>query len=504
RQIHVPAGAQSIVDQQIYVHRENQREYIEVVRVSGAAPAKAAAKPADTPNAAAANSGPAAADENQKDVLVRIPTDRIGRNGIEIGKDEAERLANNDIRRLKVRGIEAKIESRFVPIVRLYSLGDDGTVDCRDAESGESVWMNRVGDRRLGYSKMGIDDKYLTVINGGNLIKLDVTNGTEIMSVRTTSTPLFGAVHSGGFSLVPTIRNGVEGYPLDDPTRVPFMEIVQGIALAPPSKSPSSTRVAWGTNRGFVYVMESSGTPSILFRLNTDGIVSGRIAAAEGDRFYFGSEAGQVYGIRATRTGTVLWSRPYGEPFYNSPMVIGKQVLLRSTYGTLYSLDTDSGIMTWPYTVANVDVLLGAFDGKLFVRLLSGGFSVINLETGKTINTFNELVPQTLLVNSQTNRLYLVGKTGAVQCLRPEGEMLPQFSVSIDAPAEKPDEESPSADEPAGPAAAFAGQAADADPFAAGGDADPFAGGGADPFGAGAGDAMADPFATDGADPFGN
>ena len=105
-------------------------------------------------------------------------------------------------------------------------------VDCRDAESGDSVWMVRVGDRRLGYLKMGINEDFLSVINGANLLKLDVKTGEQMQAVRTTNTPAFGAVHAEGWSLIPTIRSGVEGYPLDDPSRVPFMEMVEGTALA--------------------------------------------------------------------------------------------------------------------------------------------------------------------------------------------------------------------------------------------------------------------------------
>ncbi len=179
------------------------------------------------------------------------------------------------------------------------------------------------------------------------LLKLDVKTGEQMQETRTKGTPLFGAVHAGEFSLVPTIRGGVEGYPLSDPTRFPFMEMVEGMALAPPTKAPATTRVAWGTDAGFVFVMELQGTPSVLFRLNTDGIVSGRIAAATGDRFFFGSEAGRSMALRATRSGQVMWSRSFGEPFYNDPMVVDDRLLIRSTYGNLYCLGLDDGISTW-------------------------------------------------------------------------------------------------------------------------------------------------------------
>lgn len=484
RQLSVPAGAQSIVDQQLFVHIENQREYVEIVR-DGAPDPKVTASPN------------AKADE----VLIRIPTDRVGRSGVAIGKPEAERLARNEIRRLDYRGVKAKITSRTVPRVRLYTLSDDGTIECRNAETGEPIWLARVGDRRLGYGKVGVDGKYVSVVNGANVIKLDATNGTEISAQRTVNTPLFGAVIAGRFTLIPTIRNGVDGYPnyeTDDP---PFQEMVAGLALSPPAKSPTSTKVAWGTDRGFVYVMELSGTPSVMFRLDTDGIVSGGIAAGRGDKFYFGSEVGQVYGVRGTRSGKVLWSRPYGEPFYDQPVLLDDKLFIRSTYGNLFSINTDSGIMNWSYPVPSVGKILGAFDGKIFAQLMSGGFTAIDVESGKTIGNFFDLKPGLSLNNPQSNRLYFVTATGAVQCLRPTGTLLPGFNEVV---MSTPMSQEELTEEPAGPTGAFADQevmaTAETNPFGAEA--------GADPFGAAGGDAaMDDPFGTDapaadGADPF--
>ncbi len=312
--------------------------------------------------------------------------------------------------------------------------------------------------------------------------------------------------------MIPIIGGGVEGYPLYDPTRDPFMEIVEGRSLAMPTRAPDSSKVAWSTDRGFVYVMELLGTPSVLFRLNTDGIVSARVASASGDRFFFGAESGQVYGLRATRSGTVLWSQPFGEPFYSEPLVVDDQVLIRSTYGSLYSLSVDAGVMTWNQTIPNIAELITAFGGRLYATTLGGGLAVIDLETGKQLSVHNDVRPGRLLRNKFTDRLYLVSERGDVQCLRPENSVLPTFSVQVDPepPAEVQDKPKPKADTtPFGPAGndPFGAGGADpfgaggADPFGGGGGADPFGGGGgADPFGGGGGAPMDDPF---GGNPFG-
>jgi outer membrane protein assembly factor BamB len=497
RPITAPAGAQSIADQQLFVHETNPHEFVEIVALASGATAKPAPQPDAAAGAEAAN-----ADAPQGKVLVRIPTNRIGTNGKVLGLKEAQRLASNEIRRLKRRGIEATINVRTVPRVHLYSVSSDGTLESRDAETGEPIWMVRVGDRRLPYGAIGVNENYLSITNGANLIQVEAATGETIVEVATRGAPLFGAINSGEYAMIPMIGGGVEGYPLSDPTRDPFRELVEGNTLALPTKAPGSTRIAWGTDRGFVYVMEMQGTPSVLFRLNSDGIVSGRIASASGDRFFFGSEAGQIYALRATRSGTVLWSLPVGEPFYNEPMVTNDQLLIRSTYGNLFSIGIDSGIMSWDRPTPNVADLLGAFGDHIFITTLTGSLAVIDRESGKRVAAFNDVRPNRLLVNNLTDRLYLVSESGDVQCLKREGSDLPTFNIQPDVQPKTEAKEAPKAKPGTSPFDPGA-----SDPFGAGG-ADPFGAGGADPFGADAGGAMDDPFgggddAGDMANPFG-
>ena len=519
RPIAAPAGAQSIVDQQLFVHEKDPDEFVEIV-----APAKGAA--AEPKAADAASTDPASTDAASTDavgtdasstdapqgkVLVRIASNRIAANGKVLGVEEAQRLASNEIRRLKRRGIEATTNVRTVPRVRLYSLANDGSLESRDAETGEPVWMVQVGDRRLLYGAIGVNEDYVSVTNGANLIQVDAATGEVIAEVPTMGAPLLGAVNSADYAMIPTIGGGVELIPLADMTRDPFREIVEGETLGLPTKAPGSSLIAWGTARGFVYVMETQGTPSVWFRLNTDGIVSGRIASASGNRFFFGSEAGQVYGLQGTRSGKILWSIPFGEPFYNEPIVAGDQLLLRSTYGNLFSLGIDRGIMSWARPTPHVDDLLGAFGDHIFATSLTGSLAVIDRKTGKQVASLSEVRPDRLLVNKLTDRLYLVSESGDVQCLKQVGSDLPTFNIQPELETKMEAEEAPkpkAAASPFDPAGSDPFGAGGADPF--GGGADPFGGGGADPFGGGAmddpfggGDAggdMADPF---GANPFG-
>lgn len=494
RPIPAPFGAKSIADQKLFVHQENPREYVEIVMVADKAPAGSAedAAPASTAEAGSTDGG------SEPKVLARIATDQLNAAGRPIGRKEAERLANNEIRRLKRRGIDAKTSVRTVPRIHLYSISSDGSLECRDAETGQPIWLITLGDPRLPYMELGVGEKFVTVINSANLYQVDAATGEVIDSIQMPGAPAYGATNAGDYVTIPMVGGGVQSYPLVDTTIDPSLSRVEGAALTVPTKSPDSSRTAWSTDHGFVYVMEMLGTPSMLFRLKTDGIVSGRIAAATGDRFYFGSESGQVYGLRATRSGIVMWSTPLGEPFYKGPLVFDDEVMLRSTYGNLFALSLEDGHLMWPRPVPSVGELIGVLGGQLYATTLSGGLTVIDAKTGARVASYPNVRPADFITNTLTDRIYLVSNSGDVQCLRREGAELPTIIRQPDAnPVVEEEQGEPERQPQETP---FGGGAMD--PFGES-TTDPFGGGGADPFGSGD-DAPMDPFGGDaGADPFG-
>ena len=512
RPIPAPYGAKSIVDQKLFVHQANPREYVEIVMVppkddsepaSGGTGDAAAGSSPDSGSASTADPNPSAGDSEPK-VLARIAADQINAAGRPIGRKEAERLANNQIRRLKRRGIDAKTSVRTVPRIHLYSISSDGSLECRDAETGQPIWLITLGDPRLPYMELGVGEKFVTVINSANLYQVDATTGEIIANFQMPGTPAYGATNAGDYVTIPMVGGGVQSYPLVDTTIDPSLARVEGAALTLPTKSPDSSRTAWSTDRGFVYVMEMLGTPSMLFRLKTDGIVSGRLAAATGDRFYFGSESGQVYGMRATRSGRVMWSTPLGEPFYNGPLVFEDEVMLRSTYGNLFALSLEDGHLMWPRPVPSVGELIGVLGGQLYATTLSGGLTVIDAKTGGRVASYPNVRPADFITNTLTDRIYLVSESGDVQCLRREGAELPNLIRQPDANPLTEDEEGEPERQPE--ETPFGGAM---DPFGES-TTDPFGGGGADPFGGGdgapmdpfgGGDAGDDPF---GGNPFGN
>ena len=484
RPINAPYGAQTIASLKLHVHQIDPLEYIEVVEAGNDPEAEETAKQAasePTDDMEGKISDTKADMVAPARVFGRYEIGRVGMPTREAGRAEAMRLAKNDVRRLIRRGIDATIQTRTVQRVNLYSVATNGILECRDAETGEIAWSVRVGDPRLSYQSLGVDDHYVSVINADKLIKVDVKTGEVLDTLTMRGTPRFGAINTGDFAMIPMIGGSVEGYPLTSENRSPFLRTTAGSSLAMPTKSPDSTLVAWATDRGFVFVTETSGDPSVLFRLKTDGIVSGRLASASGNRFFFGSDNGQVYGLRATRNGEVLWAQSYGEPFYSEPVVVGKQVLISTGYGNLVSFSTETGLPNWNRPIPNIGELIGASGDRLYASSLSEALVVIDLISGTRVGVFPEVVTGRLLVNRLTDRLYLVSRRGEVQCLRPTGRDLPTFASTPES--EPPTDEKSKEEQPdTGSPFDIDGDAPDGgdDPFAPVDDSD-------DPFGGDAG-----------------
>ncbi|HBJ33199.1 MAG TPA: hypothetical protein DDZ51_00245 [Planctomycetaceae bacterium] len=482
RQVGAIGGAEAIVDIQIWVQKSIQRELIEVY-TKGSASAGV--------------------------VTERISLTQKDLRGRPIGKAEAERLAKNSILKLKRRGIEADFRLIKVDQVRLYSLTADGNLTALDAETGEQMWSIRLGRPERGYSSLGINDRFVTVLNGSSMYQVSamdvetvdkaglrtiVPAGRPSEAKRIDGVPLHGAVNSGDHALITTTRRGMETYLLGQPTIEPGFEMFSGKAITKPATYPNSERVMWPTDSSFVYVVDTSGQPSSLFRLGVDGNVEGGVAAASNNRFFFGCTGGRVYAVDATRSGQVLWNQSLGEPFYRVPFVTGDRVLMTSGYGSLHCLNAANGRPAWARPATDVDQVFAHVGNQLVGRDRQHHLVLVDEATGSINGRFNSVFVEKVVINQDTDRCYLVGKGGMVQCLRSSENELPVFLRAI-KPKDSGDTGSakPPTGQPAAPAA---------DPFGAG--AEP-ATPAADPFGAGAGEPMADPFgAAPGADPFGN
>lgn len=495
--ISLQSGVDELADIALFVDDEDPLTYMEVIVPIPEEPIPDVLPPA--PAAIDAPDGPS----EKTTVLMRIRYGVVGPGGRMVDEAEANRLANNEMRRLKRRGYEASKRVIKSPRILLYSLTQSGTLQRRDAETGRLDWQIAIGQPGIGYNRLGISHDHVLITNGANLYQVSALTGRQIGNVVLRKVPSFGAISVGDYGILHAFDGSMAIYDLRDISLDPYLERVSGGANARPVSGPLSDKIAWPTREGFVYVTELSGTPSTLFRLQTDGVVTGSVAAGPGEEYFFGTDHGQVYGIHATNSGEVLWTESLGVSVTSIPVLLKDRLFVVTEYGELFCLDLADGRRIWERSVKNVGRLDAAFDGKLYCEDLSGRFLALNALDGSRVATPVQFEPTVVVTNRETNRLYLVGDSGLVQCLREAGSELPTLisgaryeSANAIGTASAIEPQESASKEPAveKPKDTLFGNPAE-NPFG-GANEDPF-GGANDPFGgAPAGD---DPF---GGDPF--
>ncbi len=475
RQLSLIGGAQSAVDIKFRIDGKHERHYVEISRQH----------------------------EGVTEVLNRRDVNQLDRFGQPLGLDEAMRLSRLEAMRWKRRKVETEISERKVRQMRIYTVGRDGTIEVRDGETGELIWVTRQGNPDLFSGGVGANDDFVAFVNGTIVYQIDAANGRFIRKTPMRGTPLAGCVIADRHALVPTTHNGVEGFPLYENDELPFLEIVPGRISTKPVRGLGRAYTAFATESRYFYVIETEGEPSAMFRLQTDGVVSSDIAVADLNRFICASESGQVYAIQATRSGKLLWRQSLGQPVYSGVFVSGERVFVSTAYKNLFCLELGSGELAWRGPVAQIDRVLAVADGHVFVRTNSNRLAVLDIESGARVADLKELVIETVVPNRLSDRLYLIGRGGMMQCLRPISSPLPKYDIAGD-PRQIDEDSADGTDPYSAPAPADKSTQPQApDPFGGQAAPDPFGAGDSDPF-APAGD-MADPFGGDpfGGDPFG-
>ena len=124
---------------------------------------------------------------------------------------------------------------------------------------------------------------------------------------------------------------------------------LSGAVTTKPAVSSDGSAVYFGSQDGFVYAINSSGTE--LWRFNTGQPVNSSPAlSTTGNYIYFGSMLGIFYALRAD-TGAIFWNTSVGSAFQSSP-AIGPDgtVYVGNDNGRLYAFIAGSGDVRWRFT----------------------------------------------------------------------------------------------------------------------------------------------------------
>ena len=388
----------------------------------------------------------------------------------------------------------------------LFVQTDQGVFEAIDAETGKRLWSTQVGERVFPTFSPGANPRFVALVNGSTLYLLNRFNGRLLWKTQLSGAPSAGPALSLQRVYVPLCNGMIVSYalkPMKDPleglgqllqdeTSTPekaaARELAQRDSLrlsqekvpplmcrgpGRPLAAPLVTRqnadeeyVTWTTEQGYLCLgridRTREGSFALLYRLHTGAPISGQPCYlppnpdVPGDSgvVFAASQDGLVYAVRE-RDGQQLWRFSTGNPIVESPVVLGRFVLVTNQLGGLYCLDA-ANVGTQVWWSPEVAKVVAVSKQKVYAADRLGRVRVLDGKNGTLLDTIATESLPVKLTNSETDRILVASATGLIQCLHEVGLAQPlvrrlpvaEEQLASAAPqAKKPAAEKPTDDE---------------------------------------------------------
>lgn len=347
----------------------------------------------------------------------------------------------------------------------LYAVTNSAMVHAIDAETGKTLWSQRIG--RPNHPSMTPDARggLLAVVNGSRLYLVDRLNGKLLHEIAIKDAPGAGPALSSKRVYVPMVSGMVVAYPLsmiEEPKREsakqeknaedeeetspeldrkvsdpPMLCRSYGRALIQPMVTRDDAGgeyVVWPTDRGYLNFAridrEIINAFLLKFRLETGATIASRPGYLPPDPKVLGDSGvvyavsgdGFVYAVKEEDGGT-LWRFSTGEPIVRSPAVIGDRVYVATQLGGMYCLESKTGKNLW--WAPGVVQFVAASKDRVYVVDRTGRILALDAASGARLDTISTENISVIMANTDTDRIYLIGRKGLIQCLRETEQIKP-------------------------------------------------------------------------------
>jgi outer membrane protein assembly factor BamB len=327
-----------------------------------------------------------------------------------------------------------------------------GSLAALDAETGRTLWTTQIGPRGRLTSEAAANKQFVAAVNGSTLYVIDRATGAIQWQRRMGGAPGTGTAVSETHAFVPMVDGRIEGYALAAGAKqTPWTYKSAGRMLTPPMITGQT--VSWTTEQGYFYVADPAAK-GVRYRLETRDAIH----AAPGywtPNLYAGSSDGFVYAVNEA-SGKISWKFSIGDAIYEPPVAIHDRVFAISQFDGMTCLDAKSAAQQW--VAPGIRQFLAASPARVYVCDDVGRMVVLDIETGTRLAAMPLVDVALRLTNGRSDRIYLVGEGGAVQCLREVQSKTPVLHVPPPPPQEikarlkerkdKPADEPPATDEP--------------------------------------------------------
>lgn len=371
--------------------------------------------------------------------------------------------------RMKMRGIEdaeIKVSSYTLPKSTIYTLSDDGLVTAIDADTGNFLWDQLIGDMSLKVIGLGAGNDHVAVVVGSKVYCLTAADGRTLWSKETVYVPSSSPAVSDTNILVPLGNGRLQSFLIEDEGYGSNAYFASGYATARPLVVGS--RVAWTTDSGQLNLATPAASKAVSFRLKAHASMASA-PTGNGSMIYAASVDGFVYCVDQDH-GRLVWEVTTGASISQSPVPVGENLYVVSEADQLFKIDAMTGQFSenWETPINGIVKFLGATKESVFALDKRNTLLVIDINNAKTISAVSVGKIDNVLTNYSTDRIYISTASGLIECVREASSENPVYHTQQEMAASEDKTEETEATKPKD------------DPFTGG--SDPFATGGTNPF----------------------
>ncbi|MCA9127645.1 MAG: PQQ-like beta-propeller repeat protein [Planctomycetales bacterium] len=373
------------------------------------------------------------------DRVIRVSADSLDRDGKPIGIEAAKKMAGEQAS-IFLGKPGSTVEEIEIPQIKLVVAASDGLVQTLDAETGKLIWSNSCGHTNAPAFPAAVSPLGVTLVQGRMLYLLDWATGKQLQTHPLRSSTSNAVSVCNDIAFVSDYTGTISTYDLGS-RHLPWTYVMSGRAVGHPVNFAGQEFCATSTDRGYTYVFSGSEEPKVWFRYETPSAITGSLSAGN-NAFYVGSTGGVIAKISAdSRLGSIVWEFRSGQPITAPSLVVGNSVYVATENGDVIAIDDATGNVRWDASGYAVSTVIARAGKQLVCRTKSDQTLILDADSG-AYRALSDSTPLSgPIMNQTSDRVYLAGVDGRIQCLRTVGAELPTLVVPF-TPAEDTDENS--------------------------------------------------------------
>lgn len=312
---------------------------------------------------------------------------------------------------------------------QLFVLTTAGVVQAMDAKTGSTDWVTRIGNPNYPSLGPAASPMYVALVNGSTVTVLDRETGNMKISHELSGGAGGGPALTDEYVFVPMFTGKMDAYSLDGERGAAWFYASTGYVFDAPVATVES--VIWPTDRGYLYVANANAT-GVRYRFESSGQINGGPAVANGV-IYASSSNGYLYAI-SEPSGKQRWRYSTGSAIDRSPVVVSDRIYVATERPSLHCVST-TGSALWESP--DVVQFAGASKSRVYGLDRMGDLLIIDSNSGVQLGQVRTTSTTHAIINSQTDRIYLISDTGLVQCLHEIGADEPTMHVQLAPPKQE-------------------------------------------------------------------